>query len=446
MNKKPTVLILAYDFPPYVSVGALRPHAWLKYFKDFDLDPVVVTRQWSNEHGNELDYISPSASEATIEDYSESGIVLKTPYFPNLSNRLLLKHGRSKYRLLRKAITAWYEVVQFLRPVGPKKELYKTAREYLADNKINCIVATGEPFVLFHYASKLSDEFNIPWIADYRDPWTLSKWRSKNPLFKIWNGTLERLTLKNCSHIVTPNSSFIDSIKAYSGSTPIDISKNGFDLEVVKDLEEIKQEDKELTISMAGLLYDYHPIDSVLHALSGFSEKKFQLRFYGLPRKDFFESDWSARYPELKDKIKFFPKMEYVDLMQNLAKSNVLLLFNYYNNTGTKIYDYLAAKRKILFCYTNDSEANHLREKHFPNQILEDHFEGMQEKILRTTEAGILVENKEQLSSFLSDLFDEFEQKHSISCATKNIEQFSRKHGVGDLAKIIHSVAQQNNS
>lgn len=27
-----TVLILAYDFPPYVSVGGLRPHYWFENF------------------------------------------------------------------------------------------------------------------------------------------------------------------------------------------------------------------------------------------------------------------------------------------------------------------------------------------------------------------------------------------------------------------------------
>ena len=52
------VLILAYDFPPYVSVGGLRPYSWYKYFKEFGLYPVIVTRQWDNQYGNHLDYIA----------------------------------------------------------------------------------------------------------------------------------------------------------------------------------------------------------------------------------------------------------------------------------------------------------------------------------------------------------------------------------------------------
>ncbi len=32
------LLILAYDFPPYVSVGGLRPYAWYKYLKEFGVN------------------------------------------------------------------------------------------------------------------------------------------------------------------------------------------------------------------------------------------------------------------------------------------------------------------------------------------------------------------------------------------------------------------------
>ena len=39
------VLILAYDFPPYVSAGGLRPYNWYLYLKEFGVEPVVITRQ-----------------------------------------------------------------------------------------------------------------------------------------------------------------------------------------------------------------------------------------------------------------------------------------------------------------------------------------------------------------------------------------------------------------
>ena len=56
--------------------------------------------------------------------------------------------------------------------IGPKKELYRAARAYLRHDRVDAIVATGEPFVLFNYATRLSSEFGVPWIADFRDPWS----------------------------------------------------------------------------------------------------------------------------------------------------------------------------------------------------------------------------------------------------------------------------------
>lgn len=191
-----SVLILAYDFPPYVSVGGLRPYSWFKYLKEFDVEPVVVTRQWGNKYGNGLDYIAPSESKKVLKEEHEYGTVIRTPYFPSWSNRILLKHGEGKFRLFRKMLTAVDEIRQFIWISGPKKQLYLAARDYLKENKVDVLLATGEPFVLFSFAKRLSKEFDIPWIADYRDPWSQNKSRRHNKLYAFWNRYLEQhLTL-----------------------------------------------------------------------------------------------------------------------------------------------------------------------------------------------------------------------------------------------------------
>ena len=166
------VLILAYDFPPYVSVGGLRPHAWFKYLKKFDVYPIVITRQWQNKYGNELDYISEGSSDSNIHEKFENGEIIRTPYKPNISNKLLLKFGPNKFKLPRKIISGFNEIFQFIIPIGPKKNIYFAADKYLEKNKVDTILATGEPFVLFHYAQKLSKAYKTSWIVDYRDPWS----------------------------------------------------------------------------------------------------------------------------------------------------------------------------------------------------------------------------------------------------------------------------------
>jgi hypothetical protein len=49
------------------------------------------------------------------------------------------------------------------------------------------VITTGEPFILFRYGYLLKSEFNVKWIADYRDGWYLNHVRSlqKDPLNKL---------------------------------------------------------------------------------------------------------------------------------------------------------------------------------------------------------------------------------------------------------------------
>ncbi len=82
--------------------------------KDYGVEPIVVTRQWRNKLGKELDYIAPSESMDTILDETEYGSIIRTPYKPNLANRIMLKYGKSRFSLFRKLVTAWYEFLQFI--------------------------------------------------------------------------------------------------------------------------------------------------------------------------------------------------------------------------------------------------------------------------------------------------------------------------------------------
>ena len=130
------IIILAYDFPPYVSVGGLRPYNWYKYMHKNDIYPVIITRQWNNKNGNYTDYISKSKSRKTIFRKNKQGIIIETPYKPNLANKILLKYGPKKYELIRKLISGFYEIFQYLFDIGPKINIYIEANNYLKKKKL----------------------------------------------------------------------------------------------------------------------------------------------------------------------------------------------------------------------------------------------------------------------------------------------------------------------
>jgi hypothetical protein len=437
------VLILAYDYPPYVSVGGLRPYSWFKYMHEFGFFPVVVTRQWSNKYGNHLDYVAPSDLTETIYEKSNKGIVIRTPYISNLANKLMLKYGDSKFRMLRKSISVFYEFSQFFFLNGPKSFIYLEAESYLEKNKVDIIIATGEPFILFNYASKLSKKYNIPWIADYRDPWTQDKSRNEKGFPKMLDTIIEKKVLSNVSAITTVSEFFEKKIASLIPDKPFYILPNGYDPDAIDKIKRINQSSEKLSIAFVGTLYKWHPIESFLRAsndfISNFSKKpRFEINFYGINNEERIRELIETKYQNLRGFINIHPKMPNDKLLESLATNNLLLLFNYYSYMGTKIYDYLGLRRQILFCYSDDEEANNLKKKYYNMEEPQDFKnESLQIPVINNTNSGIIIKDEKHLKKVLTDYYSEFEEKGFIPCNSLNIEQYSRKIQARNLADII---------
>lgn len=427
---------MAYDFPPYVSVGGLRPYSWFKYFPEFGVQPIVVTRQWANTYGNELDYIAPGHCQHDVIGEEGDGYVIRTPYQPNLSNRLLLKYGASRFRLLRKTISAFYEFAQFILPVGPKRNIYKGARNYLKENKVDAIIATGDPFVLFHYAHKLSEEFNAPWIADYRDPWIDPNASIRPKILFYFNKILQNRICNNAAFISTVCTYFKNELEHTFNKKKIIIIPNGYDSESELSLNDTSQYADMLTISLVGSILNYHPIDDFLNTLENhisMAKREVRLQFYGVNNSEYYFKLIQDNYPLVSKNVVFHSRMNNLDLLIALQRTNVLLLFNYYLIPGTKIYDYLVVRRKILFCFDDEQDSKIKTSR--PLSLKDDINE--QIKIIENTNSGIVVKSSKSLLQTLDSLQNEFSVNNSIRCSSRNIERYSRKIGVSDLVNAI---------
>jgi hypothetical protein len=437
------VLILAYDFPPYVSVGGIRPYNWYKHLKEFGVEPIVVTRQWGNAHGNHLDYISAGESEESIIENTEFGIIIKTPYKPNFANRLMLKYGDEKYRILRKSFSAFYELAQFIFPIGPKVELYRGAREFLKNNEVDVILATGDPFVLFSFASKLSKEFGIPWVADYRDPWSQSFSAKKGIIQRKIDYFFENKIVRSAHSISPVDLLFKLKLAQLFPTKQLTILPNGFDSIEIDKTKQIQQNNKLLTFSFIGTIYLWHPLNQLLSSFSNFTKENpqfnFLIKFYGINNMEIIKERTKKLFPEVIDKLIFLPKIPNGELLQLVSNDNVLLLFNYYQFTGTKIYDYLGLRRKILLCFENDQEALKLKEQYYFKTIETDICP--QIDIINETNAGIIVKDAAHLKEVIKELYVEFQEKGEISFHSVGVEKYSRKIQVEQLAGIIKGMA-----
>jgi len=439
------VLILAYDFPPYVSVGGLRPYSWYKYFKEFGLYPIVVTRQWGNKYGNHLDYVAQSDSNETIIEETEYGTIIRTPYSPNLSNRILLKYGDNKFRFIRKLITAYYEFMQFVFFIGPKSGIYQGAQNYLSQNNVDVIIATGEPFVLFKYASKLSSIYDTPWIADFRDPWSQNKNRNRYKIIKLVYAYFEKRYLKKVSKILTVSAFLVSKISMLIKHKEIITIQNGYDLKYAAEASDVKQYTDLFTIAFAGTIYEWHPWRIALQCLNDFAEQNeisLRLNIYGVNIQKQIEEYLNSNCSKSL-MVNFYPKMPNNLLLQELAKANVLLLFNDYSILGTKIFDYLAVCRKILLCFSEDPLALELKKKYFCISEFAQHSNKLQEELILETDSGIIVKNESHLHEVLMKITREFNEYKKISCNSKGIEAYSRRNQANKLAELIKSIQNE---
>jgi len=434
------VLILAYDFPPLVRVGGFRPYSWYRYFGEFGIEPVVVTRQWENRYGDERDYVAPSASSEVIVERDEHGTILRTPYRPNLSHRLLLRHGPARYKSIRKAITAWYEVGQYFFVIGPKKELYHAARSYLQHERVDAIVETGEPFVLFNYATRLSSEFGVPWIADFRDPWSHDSLSAGKRISPTWDERLELRFTRSASALVTVSEFFRDVISPLHAGKRIHIVRNGYDPEAASRAAGVTQGGTRLTIAFAGSLYAWHPLESFLTVCERVvrqSGRELELRFVGVSGRSAVESLLASQCPLLARHARLFDRLPNDQAAIELSRANVFLIFNDYATVGTKIYDYLALKRKILLCYSADREALRLKERYYNLQASPVGDDRPMERLIEDTSAGTVTRDQAHLEELLQELLDEFATSGKIACPSMGIERFSRREQAGRLAEIL---------
>ncbi len=432
-------MILAYDYPPYISVGGLRPQNWFQNFKKNGVYPILVTRQWNNIKNDNFDYIRSSKYKKIIIEENNFGTIINAPFYPNLSNKILLKYGENKFILIRKIISILYFLLENLTTFGNKSQIYSAANNYISENEIHLIIATGDPFILFKYASLLSKKNNIPWIADYRDPWVGNVNRSNIFLKKI-NKYLQKKYVKSASKITTVSKNLKIQLKKEIGNFDINIILNGYDDKINFIPKNIKQSKSILSIGFMGSIYPWHPLETFINTVFKLHEEKkieLKINFYGLNNEKKIKELLNKKYPSIKKQIEFHKRNSNFNTCELIAENNLFLLFNDYYFLGTKLFNYIALDRKILFCFNDNKEiskTNFFKEFKNNNQF----FENEQINILEKTNSGIIINDQKHLEKILIDMYNEFKKNKFIYNLGRDIEKYSRAHQTKFLCNLIN--------
>ncbi|MFT7589484.1 MAG: hypothetical protein ACI959_001702, partial [Limisphaerales bacterium] len=103
-------------------------------------------------------------------------------------------------------------------------------RKYIKENKVDAIITTGPPHSAHLVGIELQKEFKLPWIADFRDPWTTVYYNAffnRGKRAEAKDKALEDKVLRSADHTVVIShgmqEEFMDRTKASS------VIPNGYD-------------------------------------------------------------------------------------------------------------------------------------------------------------------------------------------------------------------------
>ena len=231
------VLIISYYWPPTGGSGVQRWVKFAKYLPQEGWQPVIYTPE------NPEQLAVDASLEAEVPAEAE---IVKTriiePY--ELYRKFLRKSGHGEAAvevnpvnaqnksLLQKA--AMWVRGNLFRPdprclwIGPSVRFLKN---YLKDHPVDLIVSTGPPQSMHMIGRRLSLETGLPWIADFRDPWTkifYFKHLAMMPSTMKWHQRMEKKVLDDASAVVAVSPLVQQDFQAMT-QTSVELITNGFD-------------------------------------------------------------------------------------------------------------------------------------------------------------------------------------------------------------------------
>ncbi|MCK4996012.1 MAG: glycosyltransferase, partial [Thermoplasmatales archaeon] len=233
------VLMISYSFPPIAGGGVFRTLKFVKFLPNFGYDSVVLSVKKSKF--KDFDETLLNAIPSTTNVYRAKNIESK-----------IYRYAGSFFHINYK----WYQIPDVFitwLPFALNKAKYIVKKE-----KPSVIYSTSPPATSHIIAMLLKKKTKLPWVADFRDPWTdnfIIKYPTK--FHRKLEEKLEKKVLKLADKVILNTESNKDALlKKYP-----DINKekfivitNGYDLDDFENIELSKTNN--FTIASVGSFYD----------------------------------------------------------------------------------------------------------------------------------------------------------------------------------------------
>ncbi len=429
MPKK--VLFITYYFPPSGGSGVQRPLKFIKYLRQFDWEPIVFTIK-NGEY--------PALDETLWKEVPENTTVLRVPAFEPYKwyKKFTNKNKTTKIdrNVLETSSKSWKDrIAIWLRgnifiPDARRfwiRPSIKFLSRYLKENKIDAVISTGPPHSAHLIALAVKEKFGIPWIADFRDPWTkiyyhqhlqLSKWAEKRHL------ELEEKVLKYADIVVTIGKTLAEEL-AEIRQLPVEYIYNGYDESDFAPYRNLPLHEK-FTLTYMGTLLPHIEPTVLWSALAQWLDKnpeaktQFQIRMIGkIPEK----VKQNMQQAGLSEYTYYSPDVvEHHTAIEEICKSHILFMSVVLdkNTVSGKLFEYLASGKPFL-CFCNP--------------------EGDAAQIIQQCNAGTVLPYDAEYSkieAFLDKEWQRYKAKDFTAVPNEKTQQLSRKYQTGQLAQLLN--------
>ncbi|GGX31005.1 glycosyltransferase family 4 protein [Aquimarina muelleri] len=421
------VLIITYYWPPAGGPGVQRWLKFVKYFRDFGIEPVVYVPE---------NPTYPLEDSSLVAEIPKGIEILKQPIFEPYRFAEIFSKKESK--TISKGIIAGKEKQSFIQRFllyirgnffipDARKFWVKPSVEYLKDfiieNKIETIITTGPPHSVHLIGKELKNQTGVKWLADFRDPWTTIGYHDKLKLTKRSlqkHKRLEKEVLKEADHIVVTSFTTQKEFQSLT-DTSVSVVTNGFDKESIPETVL----DTKFTVSHIGSLLqgrDPKLFWKVLYELTQENKtfaEAFQLQLVGAVSEDVL---FSIKEAGLSDFIVFKGYVPHIEAIQIQRSSQILLLIEIDSKETKciipgKLFEYMVSKRPIIALGPADADIS---------------------RIIKETNSGVFFEyhEYEKIKTQMLQYFNHF-QEQKLKSHVIGVEKYSRRNLTQVLTEIL---------
>lgn len=435
------VLIITYYWPPTGGSGVQRWVKFAKYLPEHGWQPVIYTP----ENPEQL-----AVDSSLLDEIPKEVELVKThitePY--ELYKKFLKKSGHSKEAvevnpvnaqnksLMQKA--AMWVRGNLFRPdprclwIGPSVKFLK---KYLEEHPVDLIVSTGPPQSMHMIGRRLAAETGLPWIADFRDPWTkifYFKHLSMTKATERWHKKMEKRVLDEATAVVAV-SPLVQQEFQLMTQTAVELITNGYDdCDFPKGCckEAAGGKDRPFVISHTGLFAaDGNPTTlwEVLAEKCNNTEafrKALKIKLVGKSDIQIIESIKAAGLEENLIDMGYQPHAVAIDEQR---KASLLILPlrkepEYKAVLPGKLFEYLASWRPVLGIGQPD---------------------GAMSMILNQTKTGVVLnwDDKESISKFIEISWSRH-LKGELTVDDADISQFTRKNLTVKMVELFNKLTK----